>query len=88
MTIIALQPIAIKETGLNFDEAMLFLNGGASVTREGWGVDEYLSIKRELDNSVQVFKRKDGAITEYKLVKKDEKATDWKLFVKQPIEGI
>ena len=89
MTVVAMKPLeAIKESGLNLDEAMSFFNGGASVTREAWGVDEYLSINRELDNSVQVFKRKDGVITEYKLAKKDEKATDWKLFIKQPIEDI
>ena len=87
MTVVAMKPFeATKESGLNLDEAMSLLNGGASVTREAWGVDEYITLTRELDNSVKVFKRKNGVIEDCKINKEDEKSTDWKMFVKQPIE--
>ena len=79
---------AIKESDLNFNDALVLLNGGTSIARSTWGKDEYIFLTRELDNSVKVFKRKDGVIEDYKVNKKDEKATDWQMFVKKPIEGI
>jgi len=78
--------VEMKTEGLNFDEALSFLNGGASITRAVWDKNEYVFLTKELDNIVQVFKRNEVVTTKCKFNSEDEKATDWKLFIKQSIE--